>query len=220
VRFGRGASVAGSGCYVLRVLLAHPTCLSVEGSIGCVTDEELVLLARQGDTGAFDELVIRHQAAVYRAALAALRVPEDAEDVAQEAFARAWSTLERFRGEASFKTWLLTIAWHRAINRRRMRMNWLRRTAPLTGSLVLVASSGAPDEDLRSGELRAQIGRAIEMLTPKLRDALLLARSGEYSYEEIGTMLRIPEGTVKWRVSEARRKVKQRLAELGYVHED
>ena len=201
------------------MLLTDPTCLSVEGSIGCVTDEELVLLARQGDTGAFDELVIRHQAAVYRAALAALRMPEDAEDVAQEAFASAWSTLERFRGEASFKTWLLTIAWHRAINRRRMRMNWWRRTAPLTGSLILVASSDAPDEDLRSGELRAHIGRAIEALTPKLRDALLLAQSGEYSYEEIGAMLRIPEGTVKWRVSEARRKVRQRLAVLGYVHE-
>lgn len=85
------------------MLLADPTCLPVEVSVVCVTDEELVLLARQGDTGAFDELVIRHQAAVYRAALAALRVPEVAEDVAQEAFASAWSTLERFRREASFK---------------------------------------------------------------------------------------------------------------------
>ena len=201
------------------MLLADPTCLPIEVSVVCVTDEELVLLARQGDTGAFDELVIRHQAAVYRAALAALRVPEDAEDVAQEAFASAWSTLERFRGEASFKTWLLTIAWHRAINRRRMRLNWWRRTAPLTDSLRAVASGDAPDEDLRNQELRANIGRAIETLTPKLRDALLLAQSGEYSYEEIGAMLRIPEGTVKWRVSEARRKVRQRLAVLGYVHE-
>jgi RNA polymerase sigma-70 factor (ECF subfamily) len=64
-----------------------------------VTDEELVLLARQGDTSAFDQLVVRYQSAVYRAALAALRVPEDAEDAAQEAFVRAWSTLKRFRGE-------------------------------------------------------------------------------------------------------------------------
>ena len=184
-----------------------------------MTDEELVLLARQGDTSAFDQLVIRHQAAVYRAALAALRVPEDAEDAAQEAFVRAWSTVQRFRGEASFKTWVLTIAWNRAINRRRMRINWWRRTAPLTDTLTLVASSDAPDEDLRSRELRTHIRRAIEALTPKLRDALLLAQSGEYGYDEIGAMLRIPEGTVKWRVSEARRKVKHRLAAMGYVHE-
>jgi RNA polymerase sigma-70 factor (ECF subfamily) len=182
-----------------------------------VTDEELVLLARQGETSAFDQLVVRHQAAVYRAALAALRVPEDAEDVAQEAFVKAWSTLRRFRGEASFKTWLLTIAWNRALNRRRMRMNWWRRAAPLSGTPVLVASSDAPDEPLRSGELRAHIARAIEALTPKLRDALLLVQSGDYAYDEIAAMLKIPEGTVKWRVSEARRRVRQRLAQLGYV---
>ena len=71
------------------MVVADPTRLLVEGSIRCVTDEELVLLARQGDTGAFDQLVVRHQAAVYRAALAALRLPQDAEDVAQDAFVRA-----------------------------------------------------------------------------------------------------------------------------------
>ena len=194
-----------------------PTSVAREGSICGVTDEELVLLARQGDTSAFDQLVIRHQAAVYRAALAALRVPEDAEDVAQEAFVSAWSTLGRFRGDASFKTWVLTIAWNRASNRRRMRMNWWRLTAPLTETLLVVASGDAPDEDVRSRELRTHIGRAIETLTPKLRDAFLLAQAGEYEYEEIGAMLRIPVGTVKWRVSEARRKVRARLAELGYV---
>jgi RNA polymerase sigma-70 factor (ECF subfamily) len=197
--------------------ITYPTWTPGRGSIGSVTDEELVLLARQGETSAFDQLVVRYQAVVYRAALTALRVPEDAEDVAQEAFVKAWSTLRRFRGEASFKTWLLTIVWNRAINRRRMRMNWWRRAAPLNDTLVLVASSDAPDEHLRSGELRVHIARAIEALSPKLRDALLLAQSRAYAYDEIAAMLKIPEGTVKWRVSEARRKVRQRLAELGYV---
>lgn len=86
----------------MRVL--DPTALVAHGSISRVTDEELVALARQGDTAAFDALVVRHQAAVYRAALAALRVHEDAEEAAQDAFIRAWSMLSRFRGEASFKT--------------------------------------------------------------------------------------------------------------------
>ena len=202
---------------MVQAAVAYPTGTRSRGSIESVTDEELVLLARQGETSAFDQLVVRHQAAVYRAALAALRVPEDAEDVAQEAFVKAWSTLRRFRGEASFKTWLLTIAWNRAINRRRMRMSWWRRAAPLSGTPVLVASGDAPDEQVRSGELRVHIARAIEALTPKLRDALLLAQSGAYAYHEIAAMLKIPEGTVKWRVSEARRKVRQRLAQLGYV---
>ena len=80
----------------------------------CVTDVELVARARQGDPAAFGELVERHRAAVYRAALAALRSPADAEDAAQDAFLLAYRRLDSFRGDASFKTWLLTITWHQA----------------------------------------------------------------------------------------------------------
>ena len=69
--------------------MANPTALGVRGSIQRVTDEELVALARQGDSDAFDQLVAAHQAAVYRAALAAMRAPEDAEEVTQDAFLRA-----------------------------------------------------------------------------------------------------------------------------------
>lgn len=199
------------------MFVVDPTLLSVERSIGCVTDEELVLLARQGDTGAFDELVARHQAAVYRATLAALRVPEDAEEAAQDAFVRAWSQLRRFRGDSSFRTWLLTIAWRRALSRRRHVMSWLRRAAPLEDALVVPGGEHGPDETVRDRELRAHIARAIESLTPKLRDALLLAQSGEHAYDEIAKMLKIPVGTLKWRVSEARRRVRARLAALGYV---
>jgi DNA-directed RNA polymerase specialized sigma24 family protein len=146
-----------------------------------VTDDELVRLALAGDAGAFDQLVIRHQAAVFRAALAALRVREEAEEAAQDALVRAWKHLGAFRGDSSFRTWLLSIAWHRERSR--------------------------------------QVVAAIEALSPKLRDALLLAHSGEYSYDDVAAMLKIPVGTVKWRVSEARRQVKRRLAAIGIVHE-
>src|SRR5215211_5322163 len=88
-----------------------PTIAGVGRSIERVTDEELVLLARQGDPDAFDQLVARHQTAVYRAALAALRVREDAEEVAQDAFVRAWKSLGRFRGDSAFRTWILRITW-------------------------------------------------------------------------------------------------------------
>src|SRR5215216_5581931 len=83
-------------------LHGYQTLPSLAESTACVTDDELVLLARQGDPDAFDQLVIRHQSAVYRAALAAMRVPQDAEDVAQDAFVRAWRSLGRFRRESSF----------------------------------------------------------------------------------------------------------------------
>src|SRR6188508_3510573 len=106
---------------------ADPTIRSAARSIERVTDEELVLLARQGDPDAFDQLVARHQSAVFRAALAALRVREDAEEVAQDAFIRAWRALDRFRGDSSFRTWILRIAWNRAISKRRSLAGWLRR---------------------------------------------------------------------------------------------
>jgi RNA polymerase sigma-70 factor (ECF subfamily) len=196
---------------------ADPTCLSVEGSIGCVTDEELVLLARQGDTSAFDELVVRHQGAVYRAALSALRIREDAEEVTQDAFMRAWSGLRRFRGDSSFKTWVLTIVWRRAISRRRSIANWWRSRTRINDSAPIEDPCERTDYFTRDRELRGHIVEAIEALSPKLRDALLLAQAGEYEYEEIGAMLRVTAGTVKWRVSEARRRIRTRLAGLGYV---
>lgn len=198
------------------MLVADPTRPIVEGSIGCVTDEELVLLARQGDTDAFDQLVVRHQAAVYRAALAALRNPEDAEEAAQDTFVRAWTNLRRFRGDSSFKTWVLTIAWNRAMSRRRRVTSWWRRASPLEHARG-VPDADRADDTLRDNELRRQITWAIDALTPKLRDALLLVQAGEYEYEQIATMLKIPVGTVKWRVSEARRKIKAQLAKFGYV---
>jgi RNA polymerase sigma-70 factor (ECF subfamily) len=182
-----------------------------------VTDEELVLLARQGDPDAFDQLVARHQSAVYRAALAALRVREDAEEVAQDAFIRAWRALDRFRSESSFRTWILRIAWNRAISKRRSLASWLRRTTPMDDVAEPVAAGEGQYGWMHSVELQAHATSAIQALTPKLRDALLLAQSGEYQYDEIARMLAIPVGTVKWRISEARRKVRETLAALGYV---
>ena len=195
---------------------ANPTIRRARGSIERVTDEELVLLARQGDPDAFDQLVVRHQSAVFRAALAALRVREDAEEVAQDTFIRAWHALGRFRGDSSFRTWLLRIAWNRAISKRRGMSSWLRRAMPIA-DVAEPAAPGSQHASVNNAELQAHAVRAIQALSPKLRDALLLVQSGEYQYDEIARMLGIPAGTVKWRVSEARRKVRGKLAALGYV---
>lgn len=174
--------------------------------------------ARTGDADAFDQLVARHQAGAYRAALAALRNPHDAEEAAQDGLVRAWSSLGRFRGDSSFRTWLLTIVWNCALSRRRSVVRWLRRTAPLDEAMTLPGSASGPFGEMRDLETRQHVGQAIEQLTPKLRDALLLAQSDEYDYGEIALMLKIPLGTVKWRVSEARRQVRGRLQAMGYVH--
>jgi RNA polymerase sigma-70 factor (ECF subfamily) len=184
-----------------------------------VTDADLVARARQGDTAAFGELVDRHRSAVCRAARAALPCHADAEDAAQDAFLVAYRRLDSFRGDSSFKTWLLTIAWRQAINRRRSLSGWWSRLVDTSKDDDFVSrqptSGPSPEQTVTTREIHRAIAGEIRRLTPKLRDALLLAQSGEHTYDEMAAMLRVPLGTVKWRISEARRVVKQKLRDRG-----
>jgi RNA polymerase sigma-70 factor, ECF subfamily len=181
----------------------------------------LVAAAREGDRTAFEELVSLHYRSVFRTAMAALQRREDAEDVTQDAFVLAWRKIAAFRGDSSFKTWMLTIVWRQALDRRRSRMRWWQRTS--TGrfdndddsgrdEMERLVSLEADPERVTEARRRVQRVRAlIEDLTPKLRDTLLLAASGEHGYDEIATMLGVPLGTVKWRVAEARRIIQGKL---------
>jgi len=190
-------------------------------------DLELVRRARAGDVAAFGELVERNRRAVFRAALAAVGSPTEADDVAQEAFITAFRKLNGFRGEASFKTWLLSITWRKAIDRRKSVTRWMQRLVhpATTGESGeqwdpmdrLEARERSQEEDVMTSDLQRRLRPLIASLPKKLRDALLLAGSGDHSYEEIGRMLKIPVGTVKWRVSEARKVLKQKMAAMGYL---
>jgi len=192
-----------------------------------VTDLELVRLAQAGDTEAFGELVGRNRRAVFRAALAAVGSPAEADDVAQEAFVTAWRKLSGFRGESQFRTWLLSITWRKAIDRRKAVSRWLKLAAASSRDeagddmfdvVDQVPSRERPqDAVMESQALQRDIRKLIRTLPRKLRDALLLAGTGEHTYEEIGQMLGAPVGTVKWRVAEARRVLKRKLAAMGYV---
>jgi RNA polymerase sigma-70 factor, ECF subfamily len=188
-----------------------------------VTDSELVRHARAGDEGAWAELVRRHHQAVYRAAFAALLRAEEADEAAQDAWIAAWHGIESFREQASVRTWLLTIAWRKALDRRRVVVRWLRRLASPAGSLdedvnqmelLPDTQTAGADVALEARDQRAMVARALRGLSPKLRDCLLLAASGEMTYEEIGVLLGVPLGTVKWRVSEARKQLRMRLDRL------
>jgi RNA polymerase sigma-70 factor, ECF subfamily len=188
-----------------------------------VTDADLLSRARQGDPAAFGELVDRHRSAVYRAARAALGSHADAEDAAQEAFLLAYRRLDSFRGDASFKTWLLTIAWRQAINRRRsLTRIWRRLVAPAAAEpddalAAVAAPSASPEAAAADAELRRAVRAAIRRLSPSLRDTFLLAQSGAYGYDEIAVMQHVPVGTVKWRVSEARRRIREALRRAGHA---
>jgi RNA polymerase sigma-70 factor (ECF subfamily) len=175
--------------------------------------QALIDAARGGDQGAFGDLVVLHERVVYRTALAALGSREDAEDAAQEAFVVAWQKLSGFRGDAAFRTWLLTIVWRKALDRRRVRRLWWSRTRTTDATdsgpgLDSVATSDpTPEAHTLSRDLERRIHARIAQLSPKLKDTFVLASSGEHSYEEIAAVLGIPVGTVKWRVSEARRLI-------------
>ncbi len=193
------------------------------------TDLELVRLAQRGDLDAFGELVERNRRAVFRAALACLGSPAEADDVAQEAFVTAFTKIGTFRGEAQFRTWLLAITWRKAIDRRKNVMRWLRMSvaAPRDDSGEdafdymerMPSTERSQEETFVDDELHRNVTRLIGTLPKKHRDALLLAGTGEHTYEQISQMLGTPLGTVKWRVSEARRILKRKLAALGYAYE-
>jgi RNA polymerase sigma-70 factor (ECF subfamily) len=189
-------------------------------------DLELVRRAQAGDVDAFGDLVERNRRAVFRAALAAVGSAAEADDVAQEAFVTAFQKLSGFRGDSSFKTWLLSITWRKAIDRRKSVTRWMQRMVtphaagdsgeewdPMQG---LAAGTRSQEEELMTADLQRRLRPLIASLPRKLRDALLLAGSGDHSYDEIGGMLGIPTGTVKWRVSEARKVLKQKMAAMGY----
>ena len=171
--------------------------------------------AKAGDQAAFGRLIELHQRVVFRTALAALGRREDAEDAAQDAFIQAWRHLPGFRGDAAFKTWLLTIAWRKALDRRRARLLWWKRAAQAADERDVFADvAGAlptPERSAVAKDEARRVRREIARLSPTLRDTLLLAASGEHTYEEIAAILRTPLGTIKWRVSEARRLVTARM---------
>lgn len=175
----------------------------------------LVQAARDGDREAFGQLVVRYERVAVRTALAALGRPEDAEDAAQDGFIMAWRKLDAFRGQSTFRTWLLAIVWRKALDRRRRRQRWWHWGSTDDAMTNAIASGcPTPEHAAASRDLQAQIERGIRLLSPKLKDALLLAATGEHTYDDIGRMLGVATGTVKWRVSEARRRVAMHVQRL------
>ena len=187
-------------------------------STASVSDAELIELARNGDRAAFGDLVERYQHVVFRAALAALRSREDAEEVTQEAMVSAFQKLDSFRGEASFKTWLLTITWNRAMDRRRRVGDWFRRFVTPGRDEGFDPPSGQPSHEttLIAEETRREVRRMLATLPAKYRQALLLSASGDHTFDEIGRLLGIPTGTAKWRAMEGRRILKKKLVSRGF----
>jgi RNA polymerase sigma-70 factor, ECF subfamily len=162
--------------------------------------------SRGGDQAAFRELVVLHQDQAYGLALRITRSPADAEEVAQDAFLRAWLALARFRGESSFGTWLYRIVARRAFDRlERIRS---RRGRELGGeeaaTLVERAAAPAGAEDRETAARARRLERMVSALPAAQRAAVTLYYYEDRSVEQVAGILGMPENTVKTHLSRAR----------------
>jgi RNA polymerase sigma-70 factor, ECF subfamily len=186
------------------------------------TDRELVDAAREGDTEAFGALMRRHQKRIYRLALHLLRDAAEAEDATQETFVRAYGALDRFDGRSEAFTWIYRIAVNLSLNTIRARKPGRKAVSSddprLEGMLIETrAGSASPLSDSESRELGRALCAGLDALSDTLRTTLILVGVDGLSHAQAGEVLGCPEGTVAWRVHEARKKLKAFLVERGLV---
>jgi RNA polymerase sigma-70 factor (ECF subfamily) len=185
------------------------------------SDWELVQRARQGDRDAFRELVERYQRRIAALALGFVRSREDALDIVQETFTKAYQSLDRFKGDSQFYTWVYRIAYNLCVDHRR------RESKQPLVSIDTDASGGErplplpdqthddqPFERVRDAEIGQRVREAIAGLTPDHRAVILLREVERLSYEEISQVLECPKGTVMSRLHYARRQLQARLRGL------
>jgi RNA polymerase sigma-70 factor (ECF subfamily) len=185
-------------------------------------DAELVGLALRGSQDAYAELVRRHQRPVYGLALRLVRDPTLAEDLAQEAFLKAFRSLATFAPDRRFSSWLLKIAHNTCLDHLRRRSPRLESLAGgdegETGPLDFLAdrSVESPDAAQEREDLRAALERGIAGLRPQYRAILLLRHQEDRSYGEIVEITGLPLGTVKTHLHRARRALAEVLRRQGW----
>jgi RNA polymerase sigma-70 factor (ECF subfamily) len=160
-------------------------------------DCELAAAARRGSAGAFREIVARHQQAVRSFLRRALDEPADADDLAQETFLAAWSSLARYRGQASLRSWLCAIAWKKRLTYARSRRRAAVREAAPDGP---APAGPSPDQSL---DLQA----ALRRLPQAQRAAVALCLGGGFSHAEAAAALGAPIGTIKSHVERGRSRL-------------
>ena len=190
-----------------------------------LTDTELVERCQQKKTSpetaksAFNTLITRHRGKAYGMIYNMVRNEEDAWDLAQDGFLKVWKSIDQFRCQSSFSTWLYRIMFNLTID-------WLRKQQAYTATefeettaindaaaniRVAPAPTPSPSRSLERNELRAQIDAAIAQLSPEHRAVLLLTEFEGYQYREVAQILEIPLGTVMSRLFHARKKLQHLL---------
>jgi RNA polymerase sigma-70 factor, ECF subfamily len=190
-------------------------------------DQQLVERAQRGDKKAFELLVSKYQRKLGRLLSRFIRDPAEVEDVAQEAFIKAYRALPSFRGESAFYTWLYRIG----INTAKNYLVALGRRAPTTTEFDSEEAENfedgdqlrdvnTPENELMSKQIAQTVNDTMEELPEELRTAIVLREIDGLSYEEIATVMNCPIGTVRSRIFRARETIADRLRPLLETSKD
>lgn len=185
-------------------------------------DQQLVERVQRGDKRAFDLLVGKYQRKLARLLSRFVRNPEEIEDVAQEAFIKAYRALPSFRGESAFYTWLYRIAINTAKN---YLMSAGRRATTTSTSIDIdesetldmaeqVPDDNTPETEMANQQIVQAVNRVVEALPEELREAITLREMEGLSYEEIAEAMQCPIGTVRSRIFRAREAIAAELRPL------
>ena len=185
-----------------------------------VSDLDLVKRCQEGDAEAFDELVVRYRTRVFGMIYNMVHSEQDAWDLAQDSFVKAWKSIKRFRGQSSFYTWIYRIVMNVTID-------WLRKKQVKAGgaefddsvqlkevdpaSKTMPKADALPSENLEQREIRVEIDKAIAQLSPEHRAVILMKEIDGMQYHEIAEALGCSIGTVMSRLFYARKKLQNLL---------
>src|SRR4051794_29041347 len=188
-----------------------------------VPELELVKRCQDGDTAAFDELVTRYRTRIFGMIYNMVHSEQDAWDLAQDSFVKAWKSIGRFRGQSSFYTWIYRIVMNVTID-------WLRKKQVKgagaefddavqlkevdPAAKTLPKADEMPYEGMQRGEVRAQIDKAIAQLSPEHRAVILMKEMEDMQYNEIAEALGCSIGTVMSRLFYARKKLQTLLKDV------
>ena len=183
-------------------------------------DQALVRVAHEGDTGAFEELVVRHRDKIYARAFSMMRNEQEAIDLSQEAWVKGWQRLNQFQGESSFGTWMTRIVINLCLDdlrrQKRQRTDSMEAMEEESGGVErqMPILEVNPTEGLERAELRQRIDRALGQLSHEHRTVLVLHEFEDMEYKQIAKTMDCSIGTVMSRLFYARRKLAALLADL------
>jgi RNA polymerase sigma-70 factor (ECF subfamily) len=184
------------------------------------SDADLVRLAQKGDMRAFEELVVRHRDRVYARAFSMMRNEEEALDLSQDAWVKAWQRLAQFQGDSSFVTWMTRIVINLCLDQlrklKRKRAESLEAIEEESGGIErqMPVIQVNPTEGLERAELRVRLDRALGQLSAEHRSVLVLHEFEQMDYKEIAKQMKCSIGTVMSRLFYARRRMASLLAGL------